>query len=839
MATAAGREGGGADVRAGRDAMARGLRVHGDTLRRSAEAVAQRLDRTLRRSFVPNPMVPDAELSRVLARVSPRTQQAFQAVDRKLFMPPELRGQTYVDHRIPLAEGRSMPPVAAVAQMIEALALTGEERVLHIGTGSGYAAALLGRLAREVFTIEHVPRLAAEARDRLAALGVGNVTVSEGDGLLGCPARAPFDAILVSATGMEVPRGLLDQLAIGGRLVIPVGPFRAHQELYRVVRRDAEDFEEQHVGTLRMSPLLGDILVQIAEVAPAEIEEAAAVAQGSGRRLGEVLMQLGFVEERDLYRALARQRGLRFATVDELLPRFDPSLAQAVPRQFLIYNQLIPISRSDTTAEVATSNPNAAATELAQALDRSMVDVFLVSPTDYRRLWTIVDLGSMSGVAGDRGVWEAPALEEEGDLLAERGAGTEETRYVELFDALLLYAVGERASDIHFERFSNRVRIRLRVDGEMRDLHAFRLGMEEVVGVINVLKINANMDIAERRLPQGGRFRRRAGELVFDLRVQTQPSLHGECAVVRLLPQNAGLLQLEDLGLPEALVQQYRRLLFSPSGLLLVVGPTGSGKSTTIYAGLQVLAMDSTRKVITVEDPVEYAIDNIQQTQVKPAIGFDFASAIRSFLRQDPDAIIVGEIRDHETALEAIRASQTGHVVLSTLHSNDAVDAVQRLFDLDMHPNSVASELLAVLAQRLARRICTRCRQPAHPDPATLAEVFPRGVPADFRCFEGRGCERCKGHGTYGRVAVSEFLRANPMVRTAISRQLPVDELRRVCVEAGLVTMRDAALWLVQHGVIPLTEIPRILPAERMAPERASAAMPEGGASSLLTEPVL
>ena len=364
------------------------------------------------------------------------------------------------------------------------------------------------------------------------------------------------------------------------------------------------------------------------------------------------------------------------------------------------------------------------------------------------------------------------------------------------------------------------MRIRLRVDGDLRTFDHIAMSPAELRGVINVIKICANLDISERRLPQGGRYRRRAGGKSFDLRVQTQPCLYAEHVVIRLLPQDSGLITIEDLGLLPEVATQYRRLLFSPAGLVLVVGPTGSGKSTTIYSGLQILARDEKRKVITVEDPIEYAMRGIQQTQVKPHIGFNFAGAMRSFVRQDPDVIIVGEVRDGETALEAIRASQTGHVVLTTLHCNDAVDAVQRLFDLGMHPNSIASELLAVIAQRLARRVCQRCKVEADPDPEIIAELFPDGPPDGFVTYRGKGCARCAGTGTYGRVAVSEFLRANSTIRRSISRQPPVDELRDDALEAGLITMRDSAIRLLRNGVIPLSELPRILPAERMGPER-------------------
>ncbi|MBX3471908.1 MAG: type II/IV secretion system protein [Planctomycetes bacterium] len=401
---------------------------------------------------------------------------------------------------------------------------------------------------------------------------------------------------------------------------------------------------------------------------------------------------------------------------------------------------------------------------------------------------------------------------------------------VTLFEAILVDAIAARASDVHLERYGDRVRLRLRVDGDLRDLHHLKIGPAQLVGLVNVIKVQANLDIAERRVPQGGRTSVRAGNRVFDLRVQTQPSLHGEHVVIRLLPQDTKLLTIEQLGFPEGPGRAYRRLLDSPSGLVLVVGPTGSGKSTTLYAGLQVLSRDTTRKVLTIEDPIEYALDDVQQSQVRPELGFVFASAMRSFVREDPDVILVGEIRDSETALEALRASQTGHLVLSTLHCNDAVDAVQRLVDLGMHPNSIASEVLAVFAQRLAKRICHECREPAGPPAGELAlEVFPGGVPPNLETWRGRGCSRCANAGSYGRIAAVEYLPASPAFRGAVSRRCSVDELRAVAVDAGLLPMREHALDLIRAGTIAFEELRMLLPPERLAPERGRLQSRVGG----------
>jgi type IV pilus assembly protein PilB len=564
-------------------------------------------------------------------------------------------------------------------------------------------------------------------------------------------------------------------------------------------------------ATHPVAPRLGDLLVEAGVIPRERVELLVDEARHEHKRLGELLLERQALDEVTLYRALAQQRGLRLFSVDELVKLMDSRVSDAVPRTFLERHGILPLALQNGTLLVATSSPTANADDAAKVLHARSVHLGLVTPTDFRRLWALAELRRGAG-------------SEHSDPHATRNLfdidpTSTEQRFVALFEALLLEAISERASDIHLERYEDEVRVRIRVDGDLTTFARIRLSPVDLVGLVNVVKVAAQLDIAERRLPQGGRIRRRAGEQVFDLRVQTQPALYGEHLVIRILPQTSRVLEIEELGFDGQLAGDFRRLLDSPGGLLLVVGPTGSGKSTSLYAGLQHIAKDASRKVITVEDPIEYALRGVQQTAARPDIGFDFSQAMRAFVREDPDVILVGEIRDRETALEAIRASQTGHLVLSTLHCNDAVDAVQRLTDLDMHPNSVASELLAVIAQRLAKRICPACRAPAAPDPVIAAELFPQGIPPGFRCFAGRGCAACGGHGTHGRIAVTEYLRSNVAVRRGIARGVPVDDLRLIALRSGLSTMRRRALALVHEGVLPLSELPWVLPAERMAPD--------------------
>jgi type IV pilus assembly protein PilB len=732
-------------------------------------------------------------------------EQAIQKVPRDAFLPHE-------DRHLQLMVGRSMPAPSVTARMLKALDIHPGGRVLHVGTGSGYVAAVLSRLAGEVYTIERVASLVDLARNSFASLGYDNIHVRCGNGFLGWPDKAPFDVIIVSATSGEATSELKRELALGGQMLLIEGDRRAQQQLVKLVRTGADQFARVELGPVKFVSEVWDILVEMGVASHDLVTRARQVAERTGRRIDEVLRELASVSEPDIFRALAVRHGMKYGEVEELGQDLDPALFERVPRAFLQHNRLLPLSRKGNVIRVATCRPEVAASLLLQAFPGCRINLYLVTPTSFRRLWATLDLMMAGPPPPEKEPPPPPA-----EVLA--GAQNEvEPHIIALFDAILLDAIGERASDIHLERYGDRVVIRLRVDGELRSIERFPLTVAELSGLINVIKVRANLNITEHRLPQGGRISFHSGADMYDLRIQTQPALHGEHVVIRLLPHGAKLLSIDEIGLPAEIATQYRRLLVDPAGLILVVGPTGSGKSTTLYAGLQVLAADRTRKVITIEDPIEYSIDGVQQVQVKPEVGFNFADAMRAFVREDPDVILVGEIRDAETALEAIRASQTGHLVLSTLHCNDAVEAVQRLFDLGMHPNSIAAELLAIIAQRLAARVCDGCRQEVQPNPAILAEL--RETPGTLRCWAGRGCARCGGRGTFGRVAVTEYLRVGAEMRRAISRQLPLDDLRHVALGSDLVTMRDSALAHVAAGTIPLSDLPRLLPAERMAPER-------------------
>jgi len=729
----------------------------------------------------------------------------------------------FVEHGEPGAvPGQSVPPSRAVFEILRHADVQGDHRVLLAGVGPGYLGALLSRLAGEVVALESNPAMARAAQDRFNHLHLDNLVLRVQDAAAGAPDLGPFQRILVASPRIRDKSALLAQLSADGLLIaLEHGEHNSHL-LTRYGTTASGEVLRRELALVDFSRDTGMTLLDMGMVDPVVLSEARRTARQKKLPVLRVLREKLDLEDTSLYRRLAGECGLQFATAEDLLGRVQPQLMTEFSRSFLDTHHLIPLREEAGSVYVATDDPDSSVTEIFRVHPCDQVVKILVTPADFRRLWTTVEL-SLEGdvrqlVAAANGGDGAAGDDADHDLLG--GNNRIEAHLITLCDALLLDAVSERASDLHIEQYKRHTRIRLRVDGDLHDLHHYALSPKEARGLVNVIKIRANMDIAEKRLPQGGRSQLLAAGAGYDLRIQVQPSLHGESVVIRILPQSGNIVAIEDLGMEPAVMRHYRRLLDNPSGLVLVVGPTGSGKSTTLYAGLSELAKDGTRKVMTIEDPIEYSMDNIVQTCARPDIGFNFADGMRSFVRLDPDVILVGEIRDQETALEAIRASQTGHVVLSTLHSNDAVDALQRLYDLDVQPNSIASELMAVIAQQLAKRICPNCRAEAEPEPAVLEELFPTGAPDNFRCFEGRGCEACGGRGTRGRVAVVEFMEVNSEIRDAISLRYPIARLRAIALDSGLTTMRDSALNHVIEGVIPLSELPRILPAERMAPEK-------------------
>jgi general secretion pathway protein E len=386
------------------------------------------------------------------------------------------------------------------------------------------------------------------------------------------------------------------------------------------------------------------------------------------------------------------------------------------------------------------------------------------------------------------------------DLLESTSGGT----VADLVNRIFKDAIAHSASDIHLEPAADSLVIRFRIDGMLQTRNYEMQGME--AALLTRIKVLAQMDIAERRLPQDGRIKVLYSRREIDFRVSSVPVVHGERLVLRVLDKGGVVLNLGEIEMPERLVQDLRDLSKMTEGILLVTGPTGSGKTTTLYSILSELPLDQIN-VMTVEDPVEYKLDHVAQIGVKPAIGLTFAKGLRHILRQDPDVILIGEIRDLETAQIAIQASLTGHLVLSTLHTNDSVSAVTRLYDMGIEPYLISSSLVGVLAQRLARRICKRCKESYM---ASESECQELGLTSGITVYRGRGCVHCFGSGYRGRVGVYELFRLNSKIRSHISHQMNLEELRHLAMDAGMMPLRQAALDLALAGKTTTAEVLRI-----------------------------
>jgi type IV pilus assembly protein PilB len=390
---------------------------------------------------------------------------------------------------------------------------------------------------------------------------------------------------------------------------------------------------------------------------------------------------------------------------------------------------------------------------------------------------------------------------------AQLASATEEAPVVRFVDVVLNQAIRDRASDIHFEPFEDDFKIRYRIDGALYEMTPPPLHLAQPI--TSRLKVLANLNIAERRVPQDGRIKLTLDGRPVDLRVSTLPTQFGESVVLRVLDQGQAPVALQDLGLAPDIRDGLKQFLERPNGILIVTGPTGSGKTTTLYGALRAIN-SADRKILTAEDPVEYEIEGMMQVAVNPSAGLTFASALRSFLRQDPDVIMVGEIRDLETAQVAIQASLTGHLVLSTLHTTDAPGAITRLIDMGVEPFLIASSLEAVLAQRLVRRICRHCRRAVIADPALVRRFgLQSSDVAGREVFHGAGCENCHGSGYRGRVGIYEWLKVSESVRELIGQSAPTATIREQAQVHGLRTLREDGLRAVFDGVTTLEELAR------------------------------
>jgi type IV pilus assembly protein PilB len=578
-------------------------------------------------------------------------------------------------------------------------------------------------------------------------------------------------------------------------------------------------FRERGLSEVRV----GEMLVRDGYVSQADMDEALRTSIKTQRMVGKVLIEMGKINEADFFKILSQQRKLPLIAWQDLMPTLDKSLARTISKSFCIHNYTVPCLRDGDTIHVVTAEPAIDTAELMKALRCKRVKMSLATYSDISRIVGRIfaneeETTKPDGKRHDDETLEDIPIAESASQVTAENIDRLTKKYSKLANSLLMQAIKKRASDIHIEVYDNSVVVRYRIDGTLYDNKDIRIGKDEINGVNNVIKINSSLNIAERRLPQGGRFRRMtADKQVYDFRVQTQPGLYGENTVIRILKQTSSLLSIDELGLMSEIGAKYLQLIQNPSGLILITGPTGSGKTTTLYSTLGFLSDDLRKKIITIEDPVEYSMGRIQQVPVREEIGFGFAQAVRSFLRQDPDVMLIGEIRDHDTAVEALRASQTGHLVFSTLHVNNTIETVQRLLDLDVVTGSIAAELLAVISQRLAKRNCQHCKSRVRPEKSLLDMFYPRGVDPSLRFYKGEGCEKCDFTGHTGRVAIFEFWFVDTDCKRLILEGAGFSEIYDAAVARGLMPMIKDALAKVEQGIIPLDELPNVIPHHQIA----------------------
>lgn len=553
--------------------------------------------------------------------------------------------------------------------------------------------------------------------------------------------------------------------------------------------------------------LLGERLVRSGLITPTELDAALRQQTSQGQRIGEVLVKLGFVNESDLLPYLAEQLGVPHVQLREGM--IDPAAVKLITRSLAESSLAVPLFRVRGLLTVAMADP----CNLTD-IDRLERHTGLrVRPALALRS-TLLEL--IPRVFGEGFQVESLTADMEHDAVSiddealhldlETMSATDGSPVVNLVNYMILQAVRQRASDIHIEATPQHSIVRFRIDGMLREI--LRPRREFHPAIVSRIKVMAKMDIAEHRLPQDGRIHVVVDRREIDLRASTLPTVLGEKVVLRVLDRSNITFQLDDLGIPEKQLEQLRTLISRPNGILLVTGPTGSGKTTTLYSIVE-LIKSVERNIITVEDPVEYRLDQINQVHANAATSLTFAKALRAILRQDPDVIMIGEIRDVETAETAIQAALTGHLVLSTLHTNDSAGAVTRLVDMGVAPFKIAASLLGVVAQRLARKVCPHCRGSYYPPAALLEELRYQGEP-DRQFVRGSGCERCYDTGYQGRIGIYEMLVVNRELRDMITRNPPVDVIRDWARKQGDPTLLESGLRMAENGITSLDEIMRV-----------------------------
>jgi len=541
-------------------------------------------------------------------------------------------------------------------------------------------------------------------------------------------------------------------------------------------------------------------------VTPEQLAEASALAAGQGLRVDRALVELGYVEEEDLLRVASELLAIPLMDLSNL--EVDRETLACMPSKLVHQKAVFPVARFNGTLRVATSDPyDLYVFDELRTLTGLGIEPVLALKDQVRNL-----IKTYYGVGGDT---LSELMGEEIDASAIQGGDeaedllkmAKEASVIKLVNEVFLEAIHERASDIHIEPYENDLKVRYRVDGVLLDAKVPPQVKRFQAAITSRIKIMAHLNIAEKRIPQDGRIKLQVGGRQIDIRVSVIPMLFGEGIVMRILDKASVLYTLPQLGMPQDTFAVFQKEIERPNGIILVTGPTGSGKTTTLYAALSAI-VNGEIKVITIEDPVEYHLEGVNQIQIHPKVGLTFASGLRSILRHDPDVIMIGEIRDRETAEAAIQASLTGHLVLSTLHTNDACSAATRLIDMGVEPFLVASTLNAAMAQRLVRKICSECKEPYTPDAKELAAIPPDlGYTPGQTLWRGRGCRKCNHTGYRGRTGLYELMVLTEEVSEKIMARASSRSIENAARAGGLRLLREDGWLKVRAGITTIKEV--------------------------------
>jgi type IV pilus assembly protein PilB len=568
-----------------------------------------------------------------------------------------------------------------------------------------------------------------------------------------------------------------------------------------------------------MSSRLGEILLKESLITPEQLRQALEHQKVNGGRLGTSLMKLGFISDVEITGVLSRQYGV--PSIDLKYYEVDSSVIRLIPQDTAVRYQIVPLSRVGSTLTIAMTDPtNVFAMDDIKFMTGFNVEPVVASETAiseaiskfYGDVRSVEELSKViKDLAGDENADLELAAEEQEMNLAELEKAAEEAPIIKLVNLVMTDAVKRGASDIHVEPYERELRVRFRIDGVLQSVMSPPLKLRDAI--TSRIKIMAKLDISEKRLPQDGRIMikyRKEGRIKdLDFRVSTVPTLFGEKIVMRLLDKENLRLDMTKLGFESESLQKFERAILRPYGMVLVTGPTGSGKTNTLYSSITRLNTLETN-IMTAEDPVEFQLAGINQVQMKDQIGLNFANALRAFLRQDPNIILVGEIRDFETAEIAVKAALTGHLVLSTLHTNDAPSTISRLMNMGIEPFLVATSVNLICAQRLVRRICSNCKDPVEvPEQAMLDAGFTPEEVKTTKISVGRGCGTCNKSGYKGRVGLYEVMEVNDELRELILVGASALELRKKALDLGMVTLRRSGLIKVAAGMTTLEEVLR------------------------------